>query len=88
MDYREKFRSKFPVSLAVSLQKILTSRLCDRPFVRLSQGFMNEVQVIGLLLATDQLHEPDILMVNAASAATVISDILGMVRGMCARWSN
>ena len=36
---------------------------------------MNEVQVIGLLLATDQIHEPDVLMVNAASAATLISDI-------------
>jgi polyribonucleotide nucleotidyltransferase len=36
---------------------------------------MNEVQVIGLLLSTDTVHEPDVLMVNAASAATLISDI-------------
>ena len=83
MDYREKFSAggKFPGGYfkregKPSEKEILTSRLCDRPLRPLfPKGFMNEVQVIGLLLATDQLHEPDILMVNAASAATLISDI-------------
>ena len=36
---------------------------------------MNEVQVIGLLLSADMVNEPDILMVNGASAAMLISDI-------------
>ena len=83
VDYREKFSAggKFPGGYfkregKPSEKEILTSRLCDRPLRPLfPKGFMNEVQVIGLLLATDQLHEPDILMVNAASAATLISDI-------------
>jgi polyribonucleotide nucleotidyltransferase len=83
VDYREKFTAagKFPGGYfkregKPSEKEILTSRLCDRPLRPLfPKGFMNEVQVIGLLLATDTLHEPDILMVNAASAATLISDI-------------
>ena len=83
VDYREKFSAggKFPGGYfkregKPSEKEILTSRLCDRPLRPLfPKGFMNEVQVIGLLLATDQNHEPDVLMVNAASAATLISDI-------------
>ena len=37
--------------------------------------WLNEVQVIGILLSTDGVNEPDILMVNAASAALMISDV-------------
>ena len=83
VDYREKFSAggKFPGGYfkregKPSEKEILTSRLCDRPLRPLfPKGFLNEVQVIGLLLATDTVNEPDILMVNAASAATLISDI-------------
>lgn len=83
VDYREKFSAggKFPGGYfkregKPSEKEILTSRLCDRPLRPLfPKGFMNEVQVIGMLLSTDMLHEPDVLMVNAASAATLISDI-------------
>jgi polyribonucleotide nucleotidyltransferase len=83
VDYREKFSAggRFPGGYfkregKPSEKEILTSRLCDRPLRPLfPKGFMNEVQVIGLLLATDRIHEPDVLMVNAASAATLISDI-------------
>jgi len=83
VDYREKFTAagKFPGGYfkregKPSEKEILTSRLCDRPLRPLfPKGFMNEVQIIGLLLATDLMNEPDILMVNAASAATLISDI-------------
>ncbi|MGB0344434.1 MAG: polyribonucleotide nucleotidyltransferase, partial [Coraliomargarita sp.] len=75
VDYREKFSAggKFPGGYfkregKPSEKEILTSRLCDRPLRPLfPKGFMNEVQVIGILLATDQVHEPDVLMVNAAS---------------------
>ena len=45
-------------------KEILTSRLCDRPLRPLfPKGFLNEVQVIGYLLSTDQVNEADILMV-------------------------
>ena len=57
-------------------KETLTSRLIDRPIRPLfPKGFMNEVQVIGYLLSTDLINEPDILMVNGASAALLISDI-------------
>ena len=83
VDYREKFSAggKFPGGYfkregRPNEKEILTSRLCDRPLRPLfPKGFLNEVQVIGMLLSTDSLHEPDILMVNAASAAMAISDI-------------
>ncbi len=83
VDYREKFSAagKFPGGYfkregKPTEKEILTSRLCDRPLRPLfPKGFMNEVQVIGLLLATDGVNEPDILMVNGAATAMFISDI-------------
>ena len=83
VDYKEKFSAagKFPGGYfkregKPSEKEILTSRLCDRPLRPLfPRGFMNEVQVIGILLSTDGVNEPDILMVNAASAALMISDV-------------
>lgn len=83
VDYKEKFSAagKFPGGYfkregKPSEKEILTSRLCDRPLRPLfPKGFMNEVQVIGILLSTDGVNEPDILMVNAASAALMISDV-------------
>ncbi len=83
VDYREKFSAagRFPGGYfkregRPSEKEILTSRLCDRPCRPLfPEGFLNEVQVIGMLLATDLQNDPDILMVNGASAALSISDI-------------
>ncbi|MDR1366525.1 MAG: polyribonucleotide nucleotidyltransferase [Puniceicoccales bacterium] len=83
VDYRERFSAagKFPGGYAKregkpSEKEILTSRLCDRPLRPLfPKGFMNEVQVIGVLLATDGKNESDVLMVNGASAALACSDI-------------
>ena len=83
VDYREKFSAagRFPGGYfkregRPSEKEILTSRLCDRPLRPLfSKGFMNEVQIIGLLLSTDLVNEPDVLMVNGASAALLCSDI-------------
>jgi polyribonucleotide nucleotidyltransferase len=83
VDYREKFHAagRFPGGYfkregRPSEKEILTSRLCDRPCRPLfPDGFLNEVQIIGLLLSTDLVHEPDIMMVNGASAALAISDI-------------
>ena len=83
VDYREKFHAagRFPGGYfkregRPSEKEILTSRLCDRPCRPLfPEGFLNEVQIIGLLMSADLVHEPDILMVNGASAALAISDI-------------
>ncbi|NEQ68739.1 MAG: polyribonucleotide nucleotidyltransferase [Symploca sp. SIO2D2] len=83
VDYREKYAAagKFPGGYfkregRPSEKEILTSRLCDRPCRPLfPKGFLNEVQIIGFLLSADQINDPDILMVNGASAALAISDI-------------
>ena len=83
VDYREKFAAagRFPGSYfrregKPSDKEILTSRLCDRPLRPLfPEGFLNEVQVIGLLLSADQINDSDVLMVNGASAALLCSDI-------------
>ncbi len=83
VDYREKFSAagRFPGGYfkregRPSEKEILTSRLCDRPLRPLfPKGFMNEVQVIGVLLSTDLVNDPDVLMVNGASAALMVSDI-------------
>ena len=83
VDYREKFAAagRFPGSYfrregKPSDKEIITSRLCDRPLRPLfPEGFLNEVQVIGLVLSADQSNDPDALMVTAASAALLCSDI-------------
>ncbi len=83
VDYREKFSAAgrmpggfFKREGRPSEKEILTCRLTDRPLRPLfPKGFMNEVQVQGLLLTTDLQNEPDILMINGASAALLCSDI-------------
>lgn len=83
VDYREKFAAagRFPGGYfkregRPSEKEILTGRLCDRPLRPLfPKGFMNEVQIIGMLLAADLVNEPDVLMVNGASAALMCSNI-------------
>lgn len=83
VDYRESFSAagRFPGGYfkregRPSEKEILTSRLCDRPLRPLfPKGFMNEVQVIGQVLTADMVNDPDVLMVNGASAAMLISDI-------------
>jgi polyribonucleotide nucleotidyltransferase len=83
VDYREKYAAagRFPAGFfkregRPSEKEILTSRLCDRPCRPLfPSGFLNEVQILGILLSADQAHESDISMVNGASAALALSDI-------------
>src|ERR1700678_1109224 len=83
VDYREKYHAagRFPGGYfkregRPTEKEILTSRLCDRPCRPLfPEGFLNEVQVVGILLSADQKNESDIAMVNGASAALAISDI-------------
>jgi polyribonucleotide nucleotidyltransferase len=55
---------------------ILTSRLMDRPIRPLfPDGMRNDVQVIAIPVSVDLDHAPDILAINAASAALTLSDI-------------
>jgi polyribonucleotide nucleotidyltransferase len=55
---------------------ILTARLTDRPLRPLfPKGFRNDVQIIVTPLSADQENDPDVLAVNAASAALSISDV-------------
>ena len=59
-----------------STKEILTSRLIDRPLRPLfPEGFRYEVQIAAMTLSTDNVNPPDILAINAASAALCISNI-------------
>ena len=57
-------------------KEILTARLIDRPLRPLfPKGVTNEVQIIATVLSSDNENDPDILAINGASCALVISDI-------------
>src|SRR5437763_2818538 len=57
-------------------KEILTSRLIDRPLrPSFQEGYRQETQIIALVLSADGENDPDILAINAASAALVISEI-------------
>lgn len=59
-----------------SESEILTARLIDRPIRPLfPKGLFNDVQVMAIVLSSDGENDPDVLAVNAASAALCISDI-------------
>ena len=83
VDYRERFSAagRFPGGYfkregRPSEKEILTCRLTDRPCRPLfPKGYLNEVQIAGLLLTADLVNDSDISMVNGASAALAISDI-------------
>jgi len=57
-------------------KEILSARLCDRPIRPLfPQNFMNETQVIAMVLSYDGENDADVLAACGASAALTISDI-------------
>jgi polyribonucleotide nucleotidyltransferase len=57
-------------------KEILTSRLIDRPLrPSFQKGYRLETQIIALVLSADGENDPDILAINAASTALVISEI-------------
>jgi polyribonucleotide nucleotidyltransferase len=93
VDYREKAAAagRFPGGYfkregRPSEKEILTCRMIDRPIRPLfPKGWFNEVQVQSILLSADGENDPDILSINGASAALMVSDIpwdgpLGAVR--------
>ena len=55
-------------------KEILTSRLIDRPFRPLfPKGYTHETQLIGFVLSADGANDPDVLAINGASAALMVS---------------
>lgn len=93
VDYREKAAAagKFPGGYfkregRPTEKEILTCRLTDRPIRPLfPKGWYNEVQVQAIVLSADGENDPDMLSINGASAALMVSDIpwagpLGAVR--------
>src|SRR5690348_812093 len=59
-----------------SEKEILTSRLIDRPIRPLfPDGFLNETQIIAMVLSADPEQDPNSLAIAGAAAALAISDI-------------
>jgi polyribonucleotide nucleotidyltransferase len=57
-------------------KEILTSRLIDRPLrPSFQKGYRQETQVIALVLSADGENDPDVMAINGASTALVISEI-------------
>jgi len=83
VDYREKFYAVgqipgnfFRREARPSEREILVCRLTDRPLRPLfPKGFHNEMMVCQTVLSSDNSHNPDVLSINAASAALHISKI-------------
>lgn len=83
VDYRQKAAAagRIPTNflrreLGPSEKEILTSRLIDRSLRPLfPEGYSYETQVMCNLLAVDGVNDPDVVSINAASAALTLSDI-------------
>src|SRR2546423_15502647 len=83
VDYREYTYAagKFPGGFIKregrpSEKEILTSRLIDRPIRPLfPEGFLNETQIIAMVLSADPEQDPAPLAVLGAGTALAISDI-------------
>ncbi|MFZ0665443.1 MAG: polyribonucleotide nucleotidyltransferase [Acidimicrobiales bacterium] len=72
-------------------QAILTDRLIDRPLrPSFPKGFRNEVHVVGTVFDADQVNPHDVLAINAASAALMISGIPfdGPIGAVRVAWST
>src|SRR5437660_3361021 len=76
-------------------QAILAARLIDRPLrPSFADGFRNETQVVGTVIGPDLENPHDVIAINAASAALMLSGIpfegpIGAVRiafGTDGRW--
>lgn len=83
VDYRQKSAAagRIPTNflrreLGPSEKEILTSRLIDRSLRPLFfDGYNYETQIVCNILAMDSYNNPDIISINAASAALSLSDI-------------
>jgi polyribonucleotide nucleotidyltransferase len=83
VDYREKAAAvgKIPGGYfkregRPSEKEILTARMTDRPLRPLfPKGYFFDTQIISTVLSADGENDPDILTINGASAALMVSDI-------------
>src|SRR5438093_7638700 len=83
VDYREKAAAvgKFPGGYfkregRPTEKEVLTARMTDRPLRPLfPKGYLYDTQIISILLSADGENDPDILAINGASAALMVSDI-------------
>ncbi|XP_045623746.1 polyribonucleotide nucleotidyltransferase 1, mitochondrial isoform X1 [Procambarus clarkii] len=83
VDYRQKYAAAgripsnyFRRELAPTDKEILTSRIIDRSVRPLFPvGYCGDTQLSCQLLAVDGLYDPDVVSINAASAALAVSDI-------------
>ncbi|XP_074532626.1 polyribonucleotide nucleotidyltransferase 1, mitochondrial [Halichoeres trimaculatus] len=83
VDYRQKAAAagRIPTNylrreLGTTDNEILTSRLIDRSIRPLfPPGYFYDTQILCNLLAVDGVNDPDVLAINAASAALSLSDI-------------
>jgi polyribonucleotide nucleotidyltransferase len=83
VDYREKAAAvgKIPGGYfkregRPSEKEILTARMTDRPLRPLfPKGYLFDTQIIAVLLSADGENDPDVLSINGASAALMVSDI-------------
>lgn len=56
--------------------EIIGARLIDRPLRPLfPKGMTNEIQIVVMVLSSDSKNDPDVIAINAASAALLVSDI-------------
>lgn len=59
-----------------SEKEIISCRLTDRPLRPLfPKGYFAETQIISMVISADEEVDPDVLAINGASAALVLSDI-------------
>lgn len=83
VDYRQKSAAagRIPTNflrreLGPSEKEILTSRLIDRSLRPLFlEGYNYDTQIVCNILAMDSYNNPDIISINAASAALSVSDV-------------
>ncbi|XP_017556402.1 polyribonucleotide nucleotidyltransferase 1, mitochondrial [Pygocentrus nattereri] len=83
VDYRQKAAAagRIPTNylrreIGTTDLEILTSRLIDRSLRPLfPAGYFYDTQVLCNILAVDGVNDPDVLSINAASAALALSDI-------------
>ena len=83
VDYQEKYSSVGRTASGFikregrpKEREILACRLIDRPLRPMFEdGYFNEVQLLAYVFSYDGTYKPDVLAINACSAALVISDI-------------
>jgi polyribonucleotide nucleotidyltransferase len=83
VDYQEKYSSVGKTASGFikregrpAEREILTCRLIDRPLRPMFEdGYYNEVQLLAYVFSYDGKHQPDVMAINACSAALAISDI-------------